>query len=412
MARVAGAQTIALAPLSDAETSTLVAELLGPDPSMDQLGQMITGRAAGNPFFAEEITRDLAERGVLVGERGGYACRTDVDDVSVPATLQATIAARIDRLGPAAKHTLAAAAVIGARFTPDLLAGLEVEPVVGELIAAELVDQVRFTLHAEYAFRHPLIRTVAYESQLKSDRARLHRRLATAVEAGEPAAADQNAALIAEHLEAAKDLHAAYGWHMRAASWATNRDINAARLSWERAQHIADALPAEDPNRTTMRIAPRTMLCGTGFRAHVNIAGARFEELRQLCAADDKRSLAIAMAGLVADHAYQGRVREASQLSSEAWSLIESLGDPALTVGLSFAPIYSKMESADWSDSCGGHKGSSTWPTVTPPKVTSFSVPRWRSRSRRGLSVGIAWVVPDGATTCGAASPWLATATH
>src|SRR5208283_2396065 len=113
LAQVAGAQTIALAPLSDAETSRLVTELLGPDPSVSQIGEMIAGRAAGNPFFAEEITRDLAERGVLVGDCGSYACHIDVAEVSVPATLQATIAARIDRLGPAAKQTLAAAAVSG-----------------------------------------------------------------------------------------------------------------------------------------------------------------------------------------------------------------------------------------------------------------------------------------------------------
>ncbi len=346
-----GAQTIALAPLSDSETSTLVAELLGRDPSVSQIAEIIAGRAAGNPFFAEEITRDLAERGVLVGERGGYACHIDVAEISVPATLQATIAARIDRLSHAAKHKLAAAAVIGSRFNRDLLASLEVDPVVDELIAAELVDQVRFTPFAEYAFRHPLIRTVAYESQLRSDRARLHRRLAAAIEAREPESAEQNAALIAEHLEAAGDLHAAYGWHMRAATWATNRDINAARLSWERAEKIADALPADDPDRAAMRIAPRTLLCGTAFRVHVNVAGARFEELRQLChAAGDKASLAIAMAGLVADHAYLGRVSEASQLASEAWALNESIGDPALTVGLSFAPIYAKMESGDRCD--------------------------------------------------------------
>ena len=75
LAHVAGAQRIALTPLSDAETSRLVAELLGPDPSVGQIGAMIAERAAGNPFFAEEIARDLAERGVLVGERGDYACR-------------------------------------------------------------------------------------------------------------------------------------------------------------------------------------------------------------------------------------------------------------------------------------------------------------------------------------------------
>ena len=163
--------------------------------------------------------------------------------------------------------------------------------------------------------------------------------------------AEENAALIAEHLEAAGDLHAAYGWHMRAATWATNRDIAAARLSWERARKIADALPADDPNRAAMRIAPRTMLCGIAFRVHVNVAGDRFDELRELCtAAGDKASLAIAMAGLVVDHAYQDRMREASQLASEAMALIESLGDPTLTVGLSFAAIYAKIESGEWSD--------------------------------------------------------------
>ena len=96
--------------------------------------------------------------------------------MSVPATLQATIAARIDRLDPKAKRTLSAAAVIGSRFGLDLLTVLGVEPVVADLVAAQLIDQVRFTRQPEYVFHHPLIRAVAYESQLKSDRAELHRR--------------------------------------------------------------------------------------------------------------------------------------------------------------------------------------------------------------------------------------------
>ena len=101
--------------------------------------------------------------------------------------------------------------------------------------------------------------------------------------------------------------HAAYGWHMRAATWATYRDITAARLNWERAQKIADALPADDPNRRPMRIAPRTMLCANAWRAHEHVTGAQFDELRQLCAAaGDKASLAIAMAGLVLDHLFAG----------------------------------------------------------------------------------------------------------
>jgi class 3 adenylate cyclase len=351
LTQMAGAQTVALAPLSDAEIAALVFELLGPDPSVGALGQTIADRAAGNPFFAEEMVRELAERGVLRGERGTYISTAEAAEVNVPATLHATIAARIDRLDPKAKRTLSAAAVIGSRFGLDLLTALGVEPVVGDQVAAQLIDQVGFTRQPEYVFHHPLIRTVAYESQLKSDRADLHRRLAAAIEAREPESADQNAALIAEHLEAAGDGHAAYGWHMRAAKWATNRDIAAARLSWERAEKIADALPAEDPNRAAMRIAPRTMLCGIAWRVHVSVAGDHFDELRELCtAAGDKASLAIGMAGLVIDHAFQDRVREASQLASEAMGLAESIGDATLTVGLSFPLVYAKIESGEWCD--------------------------------------------------------------
>ncbi|HUB57779.1 MAG TPA: adenylate/guanylate cyclase domain-containing protein [Mycobacterium sp.] len=351
LSRVAGAKTIALAPLSDSETAALVSELLGPDSSVGGLATTIAERAAGNPFFAEEMVRELAERGVLRGNRSAYVSTVGAAEVSVPATVQATIAARIDRLDPAAKRTLSAAAVIGLKFSRDLLETLGIDPFLDDLVGGELIDQITFTGNPTYVFHHPLIRTVAYEAQLKSDRAELHRRLAAAIEARSPASADENAALIAEHLEAAGDLHAAFAWHMRAATWATNRDLTAAQASWQRAQTIADALPTDETSRAAMRIAPRTMLCGIAFRVHENVAGERFDELRQLCtAAGDKASLAIGMAGLVIDHAYQSRMRQASQLASEAWVLIESLGDPTLTVGLSFPLVYAKAESGEWSD--------------------------------------------------------------
>ena len=351
LSRSPGAQAIALAPLDDSHTVALVTDLLGADSSVTELTAQIADRAAGNPFFAEEIVRDLVGRGVLTGERSAFKCALGAVDVDVPATLQAAIAARVDRLDASAKKTLNAAAVIGLRFGSELLASLVEQPVISELIKAELIDQVRFTPCAEYAFRHALIRAVAYGSQLKSDRATLHRRLASALEEQDPQSVDEQAALIAEHLEAAGDLHAAYGWHMRAATWATNRDIAAARLSWERAQKIADALPPDDPARAAMRIAPRTMLCGIAWRVHDHAARDRFDELRELCAAaGDKASLAIGMAGLVMDHAFQDRLREASQLASEAWALIESLGDATLTLGLSFPMIYSKLVSAEFCD--------------------------------------------------------------
>src|ERR1700727_570907 len=88
----------------------------------------------------------------------------------------------MDRPDPFANRLLNAAAVIGLRFEDELLARLVDDTGMTTLIEAELIDQVTFTPRAEYAFRHPLIRTVAYESQLRSDRAELHRRLAAMIE--------------------------------------------------------------------------------------------------------------------------------------------------------------------------------------------------------------------------------------
>jgi adenylate cyclase len=223
------------------KTTALTTELVGADPSLATLVDRVVARAAGNPFFAEEMVRDLAERGVMDGEPGAYKLRAAVEDVDVPANLQSTIGARIDRLPAQAKNALNAASVIGLRFDANLLSDLVPDADIVSLIAAEIVDQVSFAAPAEYAFRHPLFRTVAYESQLKADRAQLHRRLAAAIEAR--GTADENAALIAQHLEAAGDLRTAFGWHMRAATWYTFRNFAAAHSSWLRAARSPTACP-------------------------------------------------------------------------------------------------------------------------------------------------------------------------
>ncbi len=351
LSQARGGQTIALAPLDDPQTAALVAEQLGAHPSVAGLADQIVERAAGNPFFVEAIARDLADRGVIVGRPGEYVVPEDVTDISVPATLQAAIAARIDRLHSAVKRTLSAAAVIGSRFTIELLTALGVDPVLDDLIAAELIDQVRYTPCSEYAFRHPLIRDVAYEAQLKSDRAKLHRRLAAAIEAGQPESAEQNAALIAEHLDAAGDARAAYSWHMRAGEWSITRDVAAAVRSWERAGQLAEKLPHDDASTSAMRVAPRALLCANAFRVRRGGSAARFPELQELCeASGDKASLAIGMFGLLADTLDEGHVSEASQLASEHLTLLESIGDSKLTVGLSYVGILIKALSAEMAD--------------------------------------------------------------
>ncbi len=369
LAQVPGAQSIALSPLSNRETAALVSDLVGPDPSVRELGQTIAERAAGTPFFAEEIVLELAERGVLQGKLGAYLSTAEAAEVAVPATLQATIASRIDRLDPKAKRTLSAAAVVGSRFGADLLSALDVEPAVADLLAAQLIDQVTFTRHPEYVFHQPLIRAVAYEAQLKSDRAELHRRVATAIEQRSAGSVDENAALIAEHLEAAGNRRAAFDWHMRAGVWLNNRDAAAARVSWERARQVADALPDDLPDRTAMRIAPRTALCATDWRVHADDSGARFEELRELCAlAGDKTSLAMAMMGPMAQHAQRGEPREAQRLASELIALLDSIGDPALTAQAGFGAMGIKAQAGEMGEVLRWAEATIEWADGDPAK--------------------------------------------
>jgi hypothetical protein len=156
-----------------------------------------------------------------------------------------------------------------------------------------------------------------------------------------------------------------------------------------------------------MRIAPRTMWCGIAWRVHENVAGDHFDELWELCiAAGDKASLAIGMAGVVTDYAFQDRVREASQLASEHMALIESVGDPTLMVGLSPTPIYAKQETAEvtevlrWSqrviDLADGDpsKGNFIFGSPLAIAFTSRGIarlclgrPGWRDDQRHGLAM-------------------------
>jgi adenylate cyclase len=137
---------------------------------------------------------------------------------------------------------------------------------------------------------------------------------------------------------------------MRAAGWSTTRDIVAAHTSLHRALQIADRLPEDHPERTAMRIAPRTLLCAVAVRVGGSGAEIGFDELRDLCeAAGDKRSLAIGMTGLVAQQ-FTAHREEASDLASEHIRLLESIGDPTLTVGLSFAAMMAKGQGTGWAE--------------------------------------------------------------
>jgi adenylate cyclase len=329
-------ETISLRPLTEAMAVRLVCQLLGNDASVSTLVDRIAVAAVGNPFFVEEIVRDLADRGVISGSRGGYRMVGGVEEIGVPPTVQAVLAARIDRLPAQAKAIVNAAAVIGTRFDVATLQALLPDAqssALAELVSAELIDQTEFLPRQRYCFRHPLVRTVAYESQLSSTRARAHSRLATAIEARDPTAADESAALIATHREAAGELTDAYRWHMRAAGWLRPRDMSAARVQWESARLIADRLPDDQVDVLAMRIAPRTMLISTeSFVGSGADADEQYREFRQMSLqAGDLRSFAVATAGRIMSLTFNDiRVPETALLASEVEEVLNHLDCDAL----------------------------------------------------------------------------------
>ena len=352
LSRTPGSHAICLEPLDDSHISDLTNDLLGTDSSVHLLCSVVTERAKGIPFFAEEIVRDLAERGEIEGDRGAYVCVRQLDDVHVPATLLATIGARIDRLTAAAKRTLHAAAVIGARFDAGLLNELTAGARVDPLIDAELVELSTTSPRTEYSFRHPLIQKVAYESQLKSARSDLHRRVAAFMRQSTQDATGEASAFIATQYEAAGDLSEAFDWYMRAATWYGARDIRAARGSWRLARRIADRLPVNEPHRLAMQIAPQALLCGSAFQVGGTPSDTGFDELRELAnAAGDKKSLAVGMCGHISTLTFNSYHREAADMASEYAALVESIGDPPMTVGLLYAAAQAKWEAGQATES-------------------------------------------------------------
>ena len=163
--------------------------LLGDDPSLAPLTPLLIARTEGNPFFLEESVRTLVETGVLVGERGAYRLAQPLDSLQVPATVQAVLAARIDRLPPEEKRLLQTAAVIGTEVPLPLLQAIAELPEealhrsLAHLQAAEFLYETRLFPDHEYTFKHALTHEVAYGSLLQERRRALHARIVEALEA-------------------------------------------------------------------------------------------------------------------------------------------------------------------------------------------------------------------------------------
>jgi len=178
-----------LDPLPPASADTFLQALLGHDPNLAPLTQLLIERTAGNPFFLEETVRTLVETQVLVGAPGAYRVARDLPTIQVPATVQAVLAARIDRLPLETKHLLQTAAVLGHEVPLALLQGIAdcaeetLHRSLAQLQGAEFLYETRLFPEREYTFKHALTHEVAYSSLLQERRRVLHARIVVAMEA-------------------------------------------------------------------------------------------------------------------------------------------------------------------------------------------------------------------------------------
>jgi len=258
-----------IVPLGSEEAQELLRGMFGEDPSLNGLSRNIVERAQGNPFFLEELASAVSESGDFEGERGAYRLKGNTDAIPLPATVQAVIAARIDRLGDAAKSVLEAAAVIGRSIALAVL-----KPVAG-LADADLFDAIAQLQQAELlydlppfdmgvlAFRHPLIQEVAYAMQLRSRLATLHAATARTIEGLGWGNQDEFAGLIASHYEAAGQTMPAIEHLQRAARWIGRTNTAEALRLWKKIRMMLQDQPqSEHVDRLRALASGQILNCG------------------------------------------------------------------------------------------------------------------------------------------------------
>jgi class 3 adenylate cyclase/tetratricopeptide (TPR) repeat protein len=334
---------VALAPLAGEALDEMLTDLLGSDGSLAGLAELIRERTQGNPFFVEELVRSLIEAGNLEGDRGAYRLTAPVEGTAVPASVQAVLAARIDRLEPREKTVLQAAAVIGKEVPGPVLervVELDAEEIVSalrELVVGEFVYEQEIHPEALYAFKHPLTREVAYRSQLAERRAAVHAAVAQAIAEQYPERLDERAALLAQHWEAAGDRLEAARWHTRAAIWSGTTDPTQAVRHWRNVRELADALP-RSAETVALGLGARISLLNYSWRVGIPRpeAEALFDEAERMAsAAEDVRARAMVFATYaMARGLGKDDVRESVQLSREAIALAEESGDAGLYVAV------------------------------------------------------------------------------
>ncbi|MBP0621186.1 adenylate/guanylate cyclase domain-containing protein [Cupriavidus consociatus] len=184
-----GYTQIRLDPLGQAEAGELLTALLGDHPSLEALKPLILEKTEGNPFFIEEVVQTLSEEKALIGEPGHYRIERTPIAIHIPTTVQAVLAARIDRLPRAEKDLLQSLAVVGKEFSLSLIERVIgqpediLRPLLARLEASEFIYEQPAFPDIEYTFKHALTQEVAGSTLLTDHRSALHERTGQAIEA-------------------------------------------------------------------------------------------------------------------------------------------------------------------------------------------------------------------------------------
>jgi class 3 adenylate cyclase/tetratricopeptide (TPR) repeat protein len=327
-----------IAPLPSESAGALLQGLLGGDTSLESLKSLLIPRTAGNPFFLEECVRTLVETRALVGDRGAYRLAREVSGLQVPTTVQAVLAARIDRLASEDKRLLQAAAVIGKDVPFQILQAIgdipehELRGSLTTLQAAEFLYEAQLFPDLEYTFKHALTQEVAYGSVLHERRKALHTRIVDAIERAHAGRLEEQVERLARHAQEAELWDKAVRYGRLAGVRAESRSVFR-----EAARHYEDALAVltrlpEDRTRIEEAIDLRLKLRGPLWQM------ARYDELLANLRDAERAARQIgdaARAGRIAMYMFNlfwitGRHEDWQRLLPIVHAAIEASDDPSL----------------------------------------------------------------------------------
>jgi class 3 adenylate cyclase/tetratricopeptide (TPR) repeat protein len=328
-------QQVRLDALPATSARELLDDSLGSDPDLAQLQRMLIERTQGNPFFLEESVRALIETGVLTGERGAYRLAGPIRTLELPATAQAIVAARIDRLAPGDKRLLQAAAVVGKDLPLALLQAIGEEPEesvrhsLARLQAAEFVYEARLFPEIEYTFKHAVTHEVTYGGLLQERRRVLHARILEAMEQLYGERLGEHVERLAHHALRGEVREKAAHYLRQAGIKAAARSApHDARGYFEQAIGVLAALPE---SRSTLEQAFEVRLELRGALTQLGEARRALQPLREAEVlaerlGDELRRSRVC--GILANGlTILGDVEEAVTSAARAWTIASTLGD-------------------------------------------------------------------------------------